>query len=58
MNALEKMAIAQLKAELNDLSRRCSNENKDRLATEQIFMQGNLKRAFEIIRAIEDNSKE
>ena len=58
MNALEKIGIEKLREHLSSALVRCDEKNHDRMQNERIFLEGDLKRAFEVIRALEENSEQ
>jgi hypothetical protein len=56
MNNLEKIAIAKLKEELYSAMDRCHEKNSERMQHERIFILGDVKRAIDIVNALEENS--
>ena len=58
MNAIENIAIKELKKHLQSAYERCDEKNEKRMEHERIFILRDLRNSFEIIKAIEDNTKE
>ena len=58
MNALEKIGIEKLRVYLSSALVRCDVKNQDRMQHERIFLEGDLRGAFEVVKALEDNSEQ
>jgi len=55
MNKLERMAIEDLESHVRSILRRSDKENVGRMEHEQLFIQGDAKRALEVINALKEN---
>lgn len=56
MNALEKLGLNELRIHLREAMKRVDNNNDGKMENQRIYIEGDLKRAFEVLKALEENS--
>ena len=58
MNTVERLVLRNLREEISKITENTSEKNKDRQDNLRMFTHNASRRAFEIIRALEENDEE
>lgn len=56
MNAIELIALKELREHLYKIADRANEKNEGRFQHERVFVLGDVNRALQVVKALEDNT--